>query len=215
MSDRGPLNAINGVGAVSDKARSQSYKTRSTRAILEDNSDEREEEEAMKPSKHSLLKQDQPPPSHDHDIDMQLDGGSPERGGSSLRLSVSNDEFIAVPNQADTSRLDNINLADLTPTFTTHKSPRIAATIDTHSAKKRRSEEGRHKIPSESNKSHNMRSKEAIPSIDIVSRMWLGFPIHEAVATHRGKDIICEYRTNEEFIKIGTPTRSHRLHDVS
>ena len=207
VSDRGPLGASNGPGTISDKAQSQNYKTRSRRAILEDTSDEEEDAEAENSSKRPLLKQNQPLPSHDHDqdIDMQLDGVSPERGGSSLRLSVSNDEFIAVPNQAATSRFDNINLVDMTPTSTTHKSPWIAATIDTHSAKRRRNEEGRHKSPSESNKSHNMRPKEAIPSIDIVSHMWLGFPIHEAIATHKGKDIIREYRTKEEFARVGTP----------
>ena len=203
-SDRGLKNAANSTGAASEKSRPQSYKTRSRRALIEDTSDEGEEEAGI-PPKHPILKQDQPPHSHDQDIDMQLDGVSPERGGSSLRLSVSNDEFVAVPNQTATSRLDNINFTGMTPTSTSHKSPRIAATIDTHSAKRRRSEEERHKTPPESHKSHNMRSKEAIPSIDIVSHMWLGFPIHEAVATHKDKEIIREHRTNEEFARVGTP----------
>ena len=136
---------------------------------------------------------------------MQLDGVSPERGGSSLRLSMSHDEFVPVPNHEGTSRLDNIDFTNMTPISTTHKSPRIAASIDNHSAKRRRSEAGKHKTPSESHKSHNMRSKEAIPNIDIVSHMWLGFPIHEAVANHRNKEIIREHRIKEDFARVGTP----------
>jgi hypothetical protein len=203
-SDKGPASAARSAGAENDKGRSQHYKTRSRRAILEDTSDE-EEEEAGLSAKQPSLKSDQPPPFHDYDIDMQLKNVSPERGGSSLRLSMSNDELVAVPNRAATSRLDNINLTNTTPTSTTQKSPRLAAAIDNHSAKRRRNEEGRHKTPSDSNKSYNMRPKEAIPSIDIVSQMWLGFPIHEAVAVQRGKDIIREDRTNEEFARVGTP----------
>jgi hypothetical protein len=203
-SDKGPPSAARNTGAASDKGRPQHYKTRSRRAILEDTSDE-EEEEAGLSAKQPLLKRDKPPPSHDYDIDMQLDDVSPERGGSSLRLSMSNDEFVAVPNQAATSRLDNMNLANMTPTTTTQKNPRLAAAIDNHSAKRRRNEERRHKTPSDSNKSYNMRPKEEIPSIDIVSQMWLGFPIHEAVAVQRGKDIIREDRNNEEFARVGTP----------
>ena len=146
-SDRRPKGTANSAGVVSDRSRPQNYKTRSRSAFLEDTSDEGEEEEAGIPPKHPILKQDQPSPSHDHDIDMQLDDVSPEHGGSSLRLSVSNDEFVVVPNQAATSQLDNINFTNMTPTSTTHKNPKIAATIDAHSAKKRRSEEGRHKTP--------------------------------------------------------------------
>ena len=51
------------------------------------------------------------------------------------------------------------------------------------------------------------KTKKSIPSIDIVAQMWLGFPIHEAVASQRGKEIIHEHRTNEEFAQIGTPSR--------
>jgi hypothetical protein len=50
-----------------------------------------------------------------------------------------------------------------------------------------------------------LRNKEAVPSIDIVSQMWLGFPIHEAVALLKGIDIIRENLINEEFARIGTP----------
>jgi hypothetical protein len=34
----------------------------------------------------------------------------------------------------------------------------------------------------------NTKTKEEFPNIDIVSQMWLGFPIHEAVASQRSKD---------------------------
>jgi hypothetical protein len=147
--------------------------------------------------------QAQPPPSHDYDIDMQLADVSPEHGGSSLRLSMSNDEFVAAPNQATISRLDAINLDAMTPTTTTHKSPRVEATIDNHSAKKRRSDVGRHKTHSDSTKSHNMRTK--VPIIDIVAQMWLGFSIHEAVAIQNGKEVIREHHTNDDFARAGTP----------
>ena len=134
---------------------------------------------------------------------MQLEDISPEHGGSSLRLSMSNDEYLAAPNQAAASRIDITNLAATTPTTSTHKSPRQVTTLDTHSAKRRRSEGGRHMTHSDSNKSH----KEAIPSIEMVSQMWLGFPIHEAAAIQRGQEIIREHRTKEDFVKSGTPSR--------
>ena len=146
-----------------------------------------------------------PTTPHDYDIDMQLVDISPEHGGSSLRLSISNDKYIAAPNQAAASRLDTINLAATPPTM--HKSPRKVTTLDNHSAKRRRSEEGRPTTHSDSNKSHNMGPKEAIPSIEMVSQMWLGFPIHEAAATQRGKEVLRENRTNEDFAELGTPSR--------
>lgn len=37
--------------------------------------------------------------------------------------------------------------------------------------------------------------------------MWLGFPIHEAIATQSGKKIMRERRTNEDFAKIRTPSK--------
>jgi hypothetical protein len=192
-------------GAESENGRPHHSRTRSKRVLLSDYSEDEEPEEADPHTKQSLLKQSKPPPSQDYDIDMQLADVSPEHGGSSLRLSMSNEEFVAAPNQAAISRLDAINLDAMTPTTTTHKSPRIEATNDNHSAKRRRSDAGRLKTHSDSTKSHNMKTKEAIPSIDIVAQMWLGFPIHEAVATQRGTEIIREHRTTDNFARIGTP----------
>ena len=78
---------------------------------------------------------------------------------------------------------------------------------DTQSAKHRRNEEGRHTTSLGTRKSHHEKTKEAVPSIDMVAHMWLGFPIHEAIATQRGKEIIHEHRTPEEFTNLGTPTK--------
>ena len=148
-----------------------------------------------------------PPLSLDFDMDMQLEDVSPENGGSSLQLSSFQNEYAAIPNQAaiSTTRLDIVNLADTTPA-TSHKSPRKEATSDTQSAKRRRNEAGRHTIPLGANKLQHEKTKEAIPSIDIVSHMWLGFPIHEAIAIQRNKEIIHEHRTTEEFTRLGNPT---------
>ena len=145
------------------------------------------------------------PPSQDYNIDMQLEDISPKHGGNSLQFSTSRDEYAATPNQADipSSRLEAINLADRTPPTSMHNDN----TTDTQSAKRRESEMGTHVFNAGTSKQQITRNKVAIPSIDIVSHMWLGFPIHEAMALHRGIEIIRETRTNEEFAKIGTPSR--------
>jgi hypothetical protein len=178
------------------------------RALISDYSDDEDRETtAPTPNLPTVLKE-KAPLFHDHDIDMQLEDVSPEHGGSSLQLSSFHNEYAAIPNQAaiSTTRLDIINLADATST-TSHKSPRKEATSDTQSAKRRRNEAGHHTIPSGANKFQHEKTKEAIPSIDIVSQMWLGFPIHEAIATQQSKDIIHEHRTTEEFTRLGTPTK--------
>ena len=57
--------------------------------------------------------------------------------------------------------------------------------------------------PPNLHKFQSMRTKEAIPSIDIMSQMWLGFPIHEVVAVQRGGGIIREHRTNKHIARMG------------
>lgn len=37
--------------------------------------------------------------------------------------------------------------------------------------------------------------------------MWLGFPIHEAIATQSGKKIMRKRRTDEDFAKIRSPSK--------
>ena len=70
------------------------------RALIEDYSDE---DEAAKDDLHTIqtsLMKGKALTFQDVDIDMQLENVSPEHGGSSLQLSLSNDEFMAALNQA-------------------------------------------------------------------------------------------------------------------
>jgi hypothetical protein len=115
-----------------------------------------------------------------------------------------NDDFVAAPNQI-AHRLDITNLADRTPPPISHNSPMNTTISDNHSAKRRRGVTGGLSSIPDSQRSHNTRHKEAIPSIAIVSHMWLGFAIHEAIASHKSMAIIHEHRTDEEFMHIGTP----------
>ena len=170
------------------------------RTLIQHFSDDEGEENTLLPPSQSLVFKAQATHFHDPDIDMQLADVTPEHGGSSLQLSTSLDEYIAAPNQAITSlsRVDITNLADATPPPNARKE----STTDTQSAKRRRSEAGQHtgmSIPS------SIRSKENIPSIDIVSHMWLGFSIHEAIAIQRGEEVIREHHTSEDFTHLGTP----------
>lgn len=47
---------------------------------------------------------------------------------------------------------------------------------------------------------------EAIPCIDIVSHMWLGFPINEEIERHRGTPIMNNTCSNIKYHKVGTPS---------
>ena len=114
------------------------------------------------------------------------------------------DDNVAAPNQvvASLSRLDITNLTDATPPPNTRKE----STTDTHSSKRGRSEAGRHTTHTGMNILSSIRSKENIPSIDIVLHMWLDFSIHEAIAIQKGEGIIHEHRTSEEFTHLGRPS---------
>ena len=177
------------------------------RAIFQDHSEDEEGDRELANQASKPLMKGKAIPCNDSDIDMQLEDVSPEHGGSSLKLSLSNEDFTAAPNQAAALRIDTINLADRTPTQESYQSPKKVTTSDNHSAKRRRGELGGLATISDAHKPLGRKLKEAIPSIDIVSHMWLGFSIHEAITTQKGMGIIHETRTNEEFLKIDTPSR--------
>ena len=182
--------------------------TRSTtrrRTLIQAYSDDDAEENITPPTSRLPIFKGHTTSYHDVDIDIQLENVSPEHGGSSLQISASQEEYMAALNQATVSldRLDTFNIVDATPPTYPHKSPRKELVTRTQSAKRRRSERGRH--AHDSGASQPQHTREAMPSIDIVSKMWLGFSIHEAIATQKGNGIILEHRTNEEFEKLETP----------
>ena len=98
------------------------------------------------------------------------------------------------------SRLEAINLADKIPPTTLHNDN----ITDTQSAKKRVNEVDVHKLNFGTSKQQNTHNKITIPSIDIVSHIWLGFSIRDVMTLHRGTETIREHRTNEEFARIRT-----------
>ena len=199
-------NTRTGIGSTGrPKSGTSTRSTTRRRALIQDYSEDEAEEGTTPPLNHPPIHKEHTTPYHDVDIDMQLENVSPEHGGSSLQISASQEEYMAVLNQAAVSldRLDTFNTVDTTPPTHPHKSLRKEPANDTQSAKRRRSEGGRNAI--DSGTSQPQHKREAIPSIDIVSKMWLGFSIHEAIATQKGMGIILEHRTMDEFEKLGTP----------
>lgn len=95
----------------------------------------------------------------------------------------------------------------MTPPTTSYKNPRKEIPTNTQSVKQRKIEAGRHMTNSGTSKPQRMQNKEAFLSIETVSQVSLGFPIHEAIASQRDKEIIHEICTNEEFARIRTPSR--------
>ena len=49
------------------------------------------------------------------------------------------------------------------------------------------------------------RTRHKVLSIELITQMWFGVSIHEAIATQRGTKLIEEKRTDEDFLTIGTP----------
>ena len=201
---QGPKTRTRARGSSSNGKTSTETSTKSAgrrRALIQAYSDD-EEDPAIPLAQHSAPLRLHSTPSHDADIDMQLADVTPEHGGSSLHFSTSQDDYLAAPNQAVISHLDAINLVTSTST------PRVMkdTTNDSQSAKRRRSEAGRQATHNRSTPSPSIKTKEDVPSIDIVAHMWLGFSIHEAIATHEGKEAIREFRTHDEFARFGTPT---------
>ena len=144
------------IGGVKTSGRSTSKR----RSLIQAYNDEEGEAAPLPPTSQPIASKEQPTPLHELDIDMELENVSPEHRGSSPKISTSQDECIAAPNQAATSlsRLDITNLAEATPPPNHGKKP----TTDTQSAKRRRSESGRNAINTGMSIPQSIRSKETI-----------------------------------------------------
>lgn len=129
--------------------------------------------------------------TNEEDLDMELENVSPAQGSSSLRYSISQSSPIGSQRQLETT-LATTNLEGNIP-----------------SAKRRKPDGEERRTPintqQEEDTTQRTRSKGAALGIDILAHMWLGFPIHEAIALERGKLPLREKRTNYEFECLGTP----------
>jgi hypothetical protein len=149
----------------------------------------------------------------DLDMDAQLENVSPERGGSSLQVSLEKHSLQA----AQASSQKSIRIADSIPPTLPHRHPQIRDASESQSTKRRKADDytatstphgsSKHTTPS----TYTNPKRMPVLGIDMLSHMWLGFQMHEVLFIQRGKSILKESRTDEEFFAIGTPPSE--IHD--
>ena len=143
----------------------------------------------------------------DLNMDAQLENISPERGGSSLQASLERHSIQA----AQTSSQKSIRIADNTPPTLQYLHSMIGVVSESQSIKRRKADDyTATSTPHNSSKhiapSTNTNSKRTSSiGIDMLSHMWLGFQMHETLLIQRGKSILKEARTDEDFLAVGTP----------
>lgn len=94
-----------------------------------------------------------------------------------------------------------------------HQNPWHDVPTSTLNVKQQKEDSNNRSTPSNPNNHHATKGTqgrrwqtEAIPCIDIVSHMWLGFLINEDIERHRGTPIMKNTCSNIEFHKVGTPS---------
>ena len=148
------------------------------------------------------------------DMDAQLKNVSPERGGSSLRVSLARNSTHGI--QATPRK--SIHIPEGTPSTLQYRNPRLEDASESQTTKMRKAEDytatstpkvsSKHNTPSTHTKSRGTSTL----GIDMLSQMWLGFQIQDALLIQRDKSILKETRTDEEFSAIGTPpTKIHEF----
>ena len=137
----------------------------------------------------------------DLDMDAQLENVSPERGGSSLQASLERHSIHAAQ-----SSQKSVHIADNTPPTLQYRNPRIGDILESQSTRRRKAEDySATSTPRDSSKHTTPSKRTSTLGIDMLSQMWLGFQMHEALLIQRGKSILKELRTDEEFLALGTP----------
>ena len=143
----------------------------------------------------------------DLDMDAQLENVSPERGSSSLQMSLGRNSIQAT--QATPHK--SIHISESTPPTLQYRNPRLDDASESQTTKRRKAEDyTATSTPKISSKyttppSHTKSKHTPTLGIDMLSQMWLGFQMQEALLTQRGKSALKESRTDEEFLAIGTP----------
>ena len=158
-----------------------------------------------------------PDEEEDLDMDALLENVSPERGGSSFQMSLGKNS--TQPTQATPRK--SAHISESTPPTLQYRNPRLEDASESQTTKRRKAEDymatstpkvaSKHTTPSS-----NTRSKR-VPTlgIDMLSQMWLGFPMQEALLTQLGKHTLQESRSDEEFRAIGTPpTEIHEFRSL-
>ena len=140
--------------------------------------------------------------AEDLDMDAQLENVSPERGGSSLQISLerhSTHATQATPRQS-------IRISESTPPTLQYRNPRHEDASGSQTTKRRKADDytatSTPKIPSKAI-SHPTHSKPTF-GIDMPSQMWLGFQKQEAFFIQKDRKELMENRTDEEFRTLGT-----------
>ena len=159
----------------------------------------------MHPTSHPIPHQHDIEAEEDLDMDAQLENVSPERGGSSLQVSLERHSIQAAQEPSQKS----IRIAESTPQTLQYRNPRIVDASESQTTKRRKAEDytATSTLPSKTTPTpSSARSKRvATLGIDMIGQMWLGFQMHEALSIQHGKKELSEKRTDEEFNTIGTP----------
>lgn len=140
-------------------------------------------------------------------MDVQLENVSPERGKNYLQMSFGRNFIQAT--QAIPSK--SIHISESTPPTLQYQNPRLANALESQNTKRRKTEDYTATFtPPLSSKltpsSTHTRSKRATTlGIDMMSKMWFGFHMHEALSVQSGQRELKESRTNEDFTALGTP----------
>ena len=135
-------------------------------------------------------------------MDAQLENVSPERGGSSLQVSLGGDSIQG----AQATPWKSVQIGEGTPP--TLPPPNA---LESQTTKRRKAEDyTATSTPTISSKRttpppHSKSKRASTLGIDMLSQMWLGFQMQETLLTQHGKNVLKEARSDEEFLAIGTP----------
>ena len=141
------------------------------------------------------------------DMDAQLENVSPERGGSSLQVSLGGESIQG----AQAPPWKSGQIGENTPPTIPYRNPRLEDTSESQNTKRRKvADYTATSIPTTQSKSLPLptptRSKILTTlGIDMLGQFWLGFHMQEAFALQRGKSELKERRTDEEFHAAGIP----------
>ena len=161
----------------------------------------------------------QPPSSHksqpshnfaadeDLDMDAQLENVSPERGGSSLQVSLGGNSI----QPAQTTSWKTVQIRESTPPTLAYRNPRLDDASESQNTKKRKAADysitSPPSLPNNSIPPISRTTSKRLPTlgIDMVGQMWTWFHMQEAILLQKNKKELKEKRTDEEFAATGTP----------